>query len=130
MDVELVRLVDQLLANAPSVTKVLLRQEVSWSARDGILRQETGLTPAGAELLELLRIKLALERIEEAGARYTIHNSACGWSPLTIWFADGYSKFFGNTCSALTAEDAEAGASYAEAQAAPKVCKHCGKRCE
>lgn len=94
------------------------------------------LTDAGAELLGLLRIKAALERIAATGARYAIHHADPKEPPLSMsiriangTWAVGYSGPLG---SRLTADLAEESAAWAEAQVAPKVaaCKHCGKRCE
>ena len=98
------------------------------------LRRWTGnvwaLTDAGHELLEILRREAALQRIAAAGARYTTR--CCPMlEPLEVWFWGELGTAFGNPGDTLTADLAEAGAAWAEAQAQPKAatCARCGKRC-
>lgn len=100
-----------------------------------VLQGDTGVGNTGRELLELLRIHAALERIAATGARYSIRCSPL-LEPLAAWFDDGRcpgaTYAFEHCGEPLTADIAEAAAAWAEAQAAPKVatCPCCGKRCE
>jgi hypothetical protein len=100
-----------------------------------VLQGDTGVGNTGRELLELLRIHAALERIAATGARWKVISSPEAW-PLEVWFWDHVSDYkqkrFCNPGDPLTADIAEAAAAWAEAQVAPKVatCPCCGKRCE
>lgn len=96
-----------------------------------VLRGDTGVGNTGRELLELLRIHAALERIAATGARYSNRCSPM-LEPLEVWFHGEFSTRFGDPGDPLTADLAEAAAAWADAQVAPKAatCPCCGKRCE
>lgn len=91
-------------------------------------------TDAGRELLDLLRREAALERIVATGARVQIDLGTKAGHPLRVMFVNEHwhilaEKWLGDFGDPLTADLAEAGQAWAEAQAAPKTCPCCGKRC-
>lgn len=106
-----------------------------------VLQGDTGVGNAGRELLNLLRREAALQRIAATGADTGILIAAGDHYefPLCVEMDSARQgcrvrEYFGTLGQQLTADLAEIGADFAEAeaQAAPKpaTCPCCGKRCE